>query len=55
MRRNHSKLLSEITHNGMSTTEIAKRTGLSAGAIRDWRNGRYKTDRKEQGKAKQIL
>ena len=50
MRRNHSKLLSEITRNGMSTTEIAKRTGLSAGAIRDWRNGRYKPTAKNRAK-----
>ena len=50
MRRNHRKLLSEITRNGMSTTEIAKRTGLSAGAIRDWRNGRYKPTAKNRAK-----
>lgn len=50
MRRNHSKLLSEITRNGMSTAEIAKRTGLSAGAIRDWRNGRYKPTAKNRAK-----
>lgn len=50
MRRNHSKLLSEITRNGISTTEIAKRTGLSAGAIRDWRNGRYKPTAKNRAK-----
>lgn len=50
MRRNHSKLLSEITRNGMSTTEIAKRTGLSAGAIRDWRNGRYRPTAKNRAK-----
>lgn len=50
MRRNHSKLLSEITRNGMSTTEIAKRTGLSVGAIRDWRNGRYKPTAKNRAK-----
>ena len=50
MRRNHTKLLSEITRNGMSTTEIAKRTGLSAGAIRDWRNGRYKPTAKNRAK-----
>jgi len=34
----------------MSTTEIAKRTGLSAGAIRDWRNGRYKPTAKNRAK-----
>lgn len=50
MKRNHSKLLSEITRNGMSTTEIAKRTGLSAGTIRDWRNGRYKPTAKNRAK-----
>lgn len=50
MRRNHNKLLSEITRNGMSTTEIAKRTGLSTGAIRDWRNGRYKPTAKNRAK-----
>ena len=50
MRRNHSKLLSEITRNGMSTTEIAKRTGLSSGAIRDWRNGRYRPTAKNRAK-----
>lgn len=50
MRSNHSKLLSEITRNGMSTTEIAKRTGLSSGAIRDWRNGRYRPTAKNRAK-----
>lgn len=50
MRRNHSKLLLYLTRNGMSTTEIAKRTGLSAGAIRDWRNGRYKPTAKNRAK-----
>ena len=52
MKRNHSKILNELTRNpnGISTTEIARRTGLSAGAIRDWRNGRYKPTAKNRAK-----
>lgn len=50
-RRNHSKILQELTQDyGLTTTEIAKRTGLSSGAIRDWRSGRYYPTKKNREK-----
>lgn len=50
-RRNHSKILQELTNDhGLTTTEIAKRTGLSSGAIRDWRSGRYYPTKKNREK-----
>lgn len=50
MRRNHSKLLLDLTRNGMSMYQIAEQIGVHFTTIYEWRRGHHKPN--EQNRAK---
>lgn len=50
MRRNHSKLLLDLTRNGVSMYEIAEQIGVHFTTVYEWRRGRNNPN--EQNRAK---
>ncbi len=50
MRRNHSKLLLDLTRNGMSMYQIAEQIGVHFTTVYEWRRGRNNPN--EQNRAK---
>lgn len=50
MRRNHSKLLLDLTRNGISMYQIAEQIGVHFTTIYEWRRGHHKPN--EQNRAK---
>jgi len=50
MRRNHSKILNDLTRNGISMYQIAEQIGVHFTTIYEWRRGHHKPN--EQNRAK---
>ena len=50
MKRNHSKILNELTRNGVSMYELAEQIGVHFTTVYEWRRGHHKPN--EQNRAK---
>lgn len=54
MRRNHSKLLLDITRNGISMYQIAEQIGVHFTTVYDWRRGHHKPNKENRAKLNKI-